>query len=362
MLFGTYATNRQDQEYVRRQELIRHYQALQNPRPKSNPNHGLLAIAGGSAVIVATIALLRWWSRALYIKRLFELRNYIDVGVGDTNIAKSAIGAELNKADLVRLIERTAKWQVYDTTFYLYSELAADTSREAYYTVFEAKLARAVPHLVFDSLSAKGQQFKHLYRQSQRLTLEGDINQYFEVYSPDYYDIDVLSFITPEVIVAISVMAEYDLEFVDDSLLCYAPLLNQAEIEVFKQACLNLFNNVDDNLSAYRDDRLKAQLGRRQVNKFARKLLENTRPYWLFIFGSAVVTCLGAWWSLHLVSQAVAEDVSGRLLFALANPLFLPPLVVTIIAIGQLIEVSRQNAAAEEAFLGVDLKPWHIPD
>ena len=293
--------------------------------------------------------------KASHIRRLFKTRNYLSAGSTGTKIVKSAIGEELNRADLVRLIKRRPKWQIYDTTFHLYDELDLGNQQEAYYTVFEAQLRRRLPHLLFDSKQAKKRQFRHLYRQAQELSLEGGINDYFDVYAPDYYDIDVLSFITPEVIVAILAMRDYDLELIDDGLLCYAPLLSSAEIKVFQQRCLHLFNHLDDNLSAYRDDRLKGKARRERVSPFARKLLQDPKPYLFYMLGSAPIASAALAIHIHL---AVSEQLWQLAALVLINPFFMVPMTTFVLAGSQFIHLRQANRRAQERFLGIELEPW----
>ena len=235
------------------------------------PLYGVLV----AAVVVSTV--LRA-VKIIYIKRQLKKRDY--KGSADTysptRIAGSAVSQELDNVDNTKLIIEGRGWKIYDAVFDVMHRGRRGHRKvgESYYTVFEAKLVRAVPHLLFDSSSAKGKQFKHLYLKAQKLAVDSALEESFEAYAPKYYEIDALSFITPEVVEAMLAMSRYDIELLRDGLLCYAPLLPDEDMEGFKARCLNLQRHLNDNLRAYKDDRLAS--GRDDdVTDFGQQLLRN---------------------------------------------------------------------------------------
>jgi hypothetical protein len=199
----------------------------------------------------------------------------------NSQISYSAVSYELNNVDKLRLLGEGPSWKLYYAVFnfYQHSKYGDYLSKQAYYTVFEAQLIRNIPHLIFDSTSAKRRQFKNLYLQSQRLSLEGNFDDKFDTYSPQNYQIDTLSFITPEVMQAMLVLQQYDIELFDSKMLCYGPLLSASEFEAMKQACLTLAAELNDNLRNYRDDRLLGQDRKADVTPFARALLKSPMKY-----------------------------------------------------------------------------------
>ena len=237
----------------------------------------VLAILAG----VGLVWLLRQLLLYFQVRRILGSRRYIgEAGhLSASQIAAGAASEELDQLSATPLIKQGKTWKIYDAIFTIMrrNRHGSHKAQEAYYTVFEAKLTRAVPHLLFDAKGAKGKQFGRLYLAAQRLQLGADFGNYFEAYSPKYYAIDTLSFITPEVMEAMIAMAEYDIELLNGHLLCYAPLLEGPALADFERAGLNLLRHLNDNLRSYKDDRLAREARQSQVTNFGKQLLRN--PY-----------------------------------------------------------------------------------
>ena len=217
------------------------------------------------------------------IARILRRRVYLVGGTKlpfKTWIRRSAVSEELRgqydkRPELISsLLYQQDNWRISDVTPLVGKERALKS--RGFYTVFEAKLPRVVPHLIFDSHQAKGQQFERLFLQSQRLPgLAVGFDEYFKGYSPQGYQLDTLSFITPEVIEALTALKAYDIEFVANSLFCYAPLLPQAELADFRKKARQLWAKVNHNLANYKDDRLTGLARHNDVTRFASSLLKN---------------------------------------------------------------------------------------
>lgn len=87
-------------------------------------------------------------------------------------------------------------------------------------------LPTSLPHIVLDAKGNNTLGRRNLpveFARSQRLRLEGDFDQYFELYCPDGYEADALYLFTPEVMAGfIDTAAELDVEIVDDHLFLYS--------------------------------------------------------------------------------------------------------------------------------------------
>ena len=186
---------------------------------------------------------------------------------------------ELGEIGQTGLIRTGDNWKLYDIIFNNSQPRifpGQPNIQQSFYTVFEARLRRPVPHLVFDSKVAKKRQFNRLYVNAQWLPLESGFTDHFEVYGPKHYQLDALSFITPEVLEAMLAMPDRDVEFLDDSLLCYAPLLAANQLDDFQAKCQRLQHHVDNNLQSYRDSWLRRQArGEGGVTDFGKQLLPN---------------------------------------------------------------------------------------
>ncbi|QAY60144.1 hypothetical protein ET475_09170 [Microbacterium protaetiae] len=89
------------------------------------------------------------------------------------------------------------------------------------------RLDRPLPNIVLDAKSNNGlygTDLPEAFRSHQRLSLEGDFDQYFTLYCPTGYEADALYLFTPDIMARfIDSVAALDVEIVDDWLLLYAP-------------------------------------------------------------------------------------------------------------------------------------------
>lgn len=238
--------------------------------------------------------------KMVYVSRVFNKLPKQKLDLTQTKLAQSSVWRELSpdylasgsQADVIRasevslyLLNYQEKFRLYLARFEIYKrdQRRRQRSGTAYYTVFEADLQRAIPQVVFDAKMAKKKQFKRVYAQSQRVSLDPPGNDYFEVYSPLYHNIETFSFITPEVIAAAIEAKEYDFEVIDNKLLVYGPLLDEASLRDFEIKARNIFYHLDDNLRAYGGSRQAKN--KSDFNSI--RLLKTPRP---LVFSSIFIT------------------------------------------------------------------------
>ena len=228
-----------------------------------------------------------------YVKGLIRKRSYLTASQlkSHSKISQSVVFYELAGAKLqkIKVIKEGSFWQLYDVAFDVYGQGRANKEKvqRAYYTVFEAGFKRMTPHVVFDSVSAKKKQFRHLYLSSQKAALGAGFDRHFETYVPQHYNLDALSFITPEVMTKMIDIKDCDIEFLQGNMLCYAPFLNEEQLEAFLTGCLALHKTTNHNLSSYRDSWLKKG---EEVTEFGKQLLKNPRRIlWTALFFVAVL-------------------------------------------------------------------------
>lgn len=286
----------------------------------------------------------REFARARYIKKIFKSRPYKQQPITPAGAAieHSAIKEELSILDRVDMIKATDSWQIYDAIFAAYTRTkwGRYKSREIYYTVFEGKLPRPTPHLLFDSKLAKKQQFKYAYAQSQRMSLDGTFDEFFVTYGPKYYGIDILSFITPEIIEMLIAMKKYDVELIDKKLLCYAPLLPPRKLEEFATRCENLQSHLGRNLATYKDDWLSRAERDGAVSNFGRKLLKNPwqlLPYALISGGLFIL------WLVAGEGDSLSERLFDQSALVLGG--------ICIAASAAIVKGITSNRQAEQDFL-----------
>lgn len=234
-------------------------------------------------LVVELLLFTRVFVRNALVKRLFKpTADSINVPLAGYAIQQSSFAKKLQiLRQVVPLAAEPQQWQLYNAAY----DIIARTNNgdyvamQLYYTVFEARLVRAAPNLLFDNKTAKGRQFKRLFLSSQRLQLEGGFNKVFDVYSPQYYQIDTLSFITPDVMEALLGIGNFDVEITNDRLLIVGPLLRHNELEPLIQKGQLLAAELNHNLSTYRDDRLDNVHSKQFVVPFGQALLKSPLPY-----------------------------------------------------------------------------------
>ncbi len=230
-------------------------------------------------------------------------------------------------------------WKLYDLVFSFWSDsrLGRYVAKELYYTVFDGKLVREVPHILFDSKTAHHQQFSSMYAHAQRLSLEGDFDRYFDTYVPQAYKIDSLSFITPEVMELLVSAKNYDIELVDDRLLLIGPLTDKSDLDAMQALGQQLTASFNDNLDTYKDDRLVGASRATEVTPFARTLVHSmTRQIIATVF---VAGLFG-----FTIFQSITDNHSKTLL-VVAGIYF----VILLIAIGSMLITAQKNKQAIRA-------------
>jgi hypothetical protein len=297
--------------------------------------------------IVIGTYLFRELIRTVYVRFRLRERDYIEVPKTRiiTQFFSSAItqlyDGAMRQHTSAKLLQEGEFWKVYDATFNFYrqTKYGEYKAKQLYYTVFEAKLQRIVPHIIFDSKSAKGRQFRYQYLQSQRLSFEGDFDGNFDSYTPQKYHIDTLSFISPEVLQALMEMHDFDIEFVQDRLFCYGPLLPVGKLDEFKQRCLGVYAKVNDNLDSYRDDRLEGEYRKNNVTSFGRQLLRSPMKYVPLLILSGLGTITIVYFSIRLKNWELFFNQASALIWG-----------TFAIMLGTIMKLVRKNQKLEKEF------------
>lgn len=142
-----------------------------------------------------------------------------------------------------------------------------------YYGVMTAQLPRELPNVFFDSLTARKRQFRFHFSRRQRHSLEGNFDQYFATYFPTQYTIDSMSFISPDVMMALIDASDYDIEIRGNRVYLYGPLYNpKDQIKDMASKLAVIKKELLDNIVTYRDERLPYGDGRQRVTLHGAKL------------------------------------------------------------------------------------------
>lgn len=126
-----------------------------------------------------------------------------------------------------------------------------------YWNVATIKLSKTLPHTIFDSKSNNFLGMSNLpaqFKANQLLTSEAEFDKTFNVYAPEGYTIDVLSYIAPDFI---AVMLDYfkglEVEIIDDCVYIYqSGMLNANSLKQMVARMSVMQNELEDNIKHYR--------------------------------------------------------------------------------------------------------------
>ncbi len=166
-------------------------------------------------------------------------------------------------------------WQYCDFSYTIYGHFKYGEYEQArvFYGVLAFDLPRKLPNIFFDSKKARRRQFRFHFARQQRHSLEGDFDKYFVTYFPEQYTVDSLSFISPEVMLALRAAHDYDIEIVSDKLFLYGPLYEpQAQLADMLAKGATIKQKLLNNIITYRDHRLPYEEGRQNVSKLGASL------------------------------------------------------------------------------------------
>lgn len=104
-----------------------------------------------------------------------------------------------------------------------FGNLVRDYGRPSTWHYITVKLPAPLPHLMLDATSNNNRGGSDLpagFERAQRLSLEGNFDRWFHLYTPAEYEPDTLYMLTPDVMAAlIDTASNYNIEIVDDTLV-----------------------------------------------------------------------------------------------------------------------------------------------
>lgn len=145
------------------------------------------------------------------------------------------------------------------------------------------KLPRAMPNMIVDA--RQGQLFRSnlptVLQKNQGLSLEGDFNNYYQLYVPKEYEPDALYVFTPDVMeLLVQSGADYDVEIVNDVLYLYRAepfdFMNQTEVSETLWLTEGFSNTLYGRTVRYKDTRV-AHPERKSVALDGRQLQQRER-------------------------------------------------------------------------------------
>ncbi len=213
-----------------------------------------------------------------------------------TDVESAELPQELNNASIFIVANRDTKlvnylqtpnWDYIDLSYCIYRQTKYGQYKAAYVycSALVAKLPRVLPNVFFDSKSLKGgRRYKETFAKDQRHSLEGNFDTYFDTYFAEGYTIDSMSFITPDVMVALEGASDYDIEIVGDHLLMYGPVYVDAnKITEGANKLQAILKTLQVTASAYDDTRLPGNAGRQTVTSQGLQLKRKANLAWVSI-------------------------------------------------------------------------------
>jgi hypothetical protein len=148
-------------------------------------------------------------------------------------------------------------------------------------------LPAPMPHLILDATSTDSvrSDLPVGVDRGQRLSLEGDFDRWFRVYSPAEYAVDALYVLTPDVMAAlIDDASSFNVEIVDHTLVFFAPdeadFSEAASWATVHAVLTNVAPRVVASAGRYRDERVPGQETAPVINKI-RAALEHPDIPWV---------------------------------------------------------------------------------
>lgn len=205
-------------------------------------------------------------------------------------------------------------WRYFDMTYDRLSILKSIFSDDwnihsdrNYWSVVEIQLPRKFPNMFLDSRVAHGRQARGNISGNQILKIEGNFNDFFTVYVPIQYEIDALSFLTPDVLQQMLMTSEFDIEISRDKLYLYGPYIKTEDVELMVQKAFLIYEKIKEYSSIYRDQRIKYEFGRKTTSAFAGALSNDV----LFARHGSHLLLFGI---LFLWLASTAKEINGDVL------------------------------------------------
>jgi len=150
---------------------------------------------------------------------------------------------------------------------YQYVTGSGKNRRTNTYSYVRISFPRHLPNMVLDSKQNNFLGMTNLpdvYNAAQKLQLEGDFNQHFDVYVPAGYERDALYVLTPDVMaMLIDLGGNYDMEVVDNEFYIYYPVHLKLDMPLMVERTITMVARVMDEfgrqVGRYSDERAATQ-------------------------------------------------------------------------------------------------------
>ena len=259
----------------------------------------LTAVAWG-VVWAATIGAKLQARRTVRLKRFAESNGAV---LSQNVISPNFVGMIFDNGHTRTLEESLAFNSGIELGNYYYVTGSGKNRTVHRYSFARLSLNRNLPHMVLDAKSNNffGSNLPDQFNGSQRMSLEGDFNKYFDVYAPNGYERDALYVFTPDVMqVLIDQGKDFDIEIVGNELFIFRSgkleLTSKGEIETMLKVVNAISTELKDQSKRYVDERsapdgISQPSGSMpQVAVEGRRLKRNVPIVPLILVGAVIVT------------------------------------------------------------------------
>jgi hypothetical protein len=231
----------------------------------------LLLFVVGPIAFIALIgfAVLKNAKRAIRLQRFAEANGFTFSANRTASAYQGVIFGIGSDPQYLTVVNGTYQGLPFEFGNFYCTVGSGKSSHKRGFGVIEVMLKRKLPHILLDSRANNhfGLSNLPLYKDNQHLSLEGNFNDYFNLYVPRGYERDALYLITPELMaLLIDLGARFDIEIVDDRLYIYQDgdfnLQQQQVVEQIFRLITMLGAEVQENTARYAD----AAMGNRAAN------------------------------------------------------------------------------------------------
>ena len=244
----------------------------------------------------------------LKYKRNYQIKNYTKHYLAKTSLFKHTL---YKRQDLlnVNLIREDSFQKLYDT-FFMSNYKRAYIGH--YHSVLEIKLPQKTPHIILSSKFNKQSHLPAYFKQAKEIKIQ-HLSDLFSIYVLAGSEAKDYKFLkSKKLIQTLAPLVDCDFEFIDNKLLCYAPILSQDTLGIFFDLGTNLRKVFPSLLKDYKYSP-KDKHGFTMIDRI---IIKNpARQTILFLI--SLITSIGALFYLLAISETWAIVIS--LIYAIIN-------------------------------------------
>lgn len=257
-------------------------------------------------------------------RRAFLKKINTSLGPHPVDLSRVTLGVVHRQADLVAGANGDV-WKFGDFRYEVYYALNfSDATKEyRYFSVIEIDMKRELPAMIFVSKNLRSKMFDSVLHESQRASLEGDFDTYFETYFPIHYHIDARSVISPEVMQALLKLKDCDVEFQGTKLYFYFRTPDNDMIKPLISRALFVRQQLIDHIIYYRDELVNDVQNRFDISPIGDKLRWSDRNHLILAlaFGVSGLLFTVIFFVALLTTPMYTSDFYKALFALLVSPL-----------------------------------------